>query len=73
MGLIGSHFSNNKHSVSPHRKERTKKPFIPTAPSTKKELLEQAKSHKGPSTIFDETVEKYGGILNCDVLTDLTG
>ena len=71
LDLVEYHFSNSEHSVSPHKKERKKKPFIPTAPSTRKGMFEHAKSHKGPSTIFDEAVEKCGGILHCDVMADL--
>ena len=69
--MIEYHFCGTEHSVSPHKKPRTEKPFIPTAPSTRKEILEKAKSHKGPSTIFDETVESTGGILHCDVMADM--
>ncbi len=34
-------------------------------------MLEQVKTHKGPSTIFDEAVESSGGILDCDVMADM--
>jgi hypothetical protein len=36
LGMIEYHFINVEHSVSPHKKQG--KPFIPTAPSTRKAI-----------------------------------
>lgn len=71
LGLIEYHFKDEEHSVSPHKHPRTGKPFVPTASSTRKTIGEKAKSHKGPTSIFDESVEATGGILHCDVMADM--
>ena len=71
LGLVEYHFTGTEHSVSPHKNLRTGKSFVPTAPSTWKAILEKAKSHKGPSSIFDESVENTGGILHCNVMADM--
>lgn len=63
LGLVEYHFTGTEHSVSPHKNPRTGKAFIPTAPSTKKAILEKVKGSKGPSSIFDESVESSGGYL----------
>ena len=71
LGLVEYHFTGTEHSVSPHKNPRTGKAFIPTAPSTKKAILEKVKGSKGPSSIFDESVESSGGILHCNVMADM--
>lgn len=53
------------------RNPRTGKAFIPTAPSTKKAILEKVKGSKRPSSTFDEYVESTGVILHCDVMADM--
>ena len=54
-----------------HKNPRTGKSFVSTAPSTRKAIREKVKSHKGPSSIFDESVESTGGILHADVMADM--
>ena len=71
LGLVEYHFSGTEHSVSPHKNPRSGKSFVSTTPSTRKAIQEKAKSHKGPSNIFDESVENTGGILHCDVMADM--
>ena len=71
LGLVEYHFTGTEHSASPHKNPRTGKSFVPTALSTRKAILEKAKSHKGPSSIFDESVENTGGILHYDVMADM--
>ena len=44
---------------------------MPTAPSTKKTILEKVKGSKGSFTIFNETVESTGAILHCDVMAEV--
>ena len=65
------HFTGTEHSLSPYKNPRSGKSFVPTAQSTRKAIQEKAKSHKGPSSIFDESVENTGGILHCDVMADM--
>lgn len=71
LGLLEYHFTSTEHSVSPHKNPRTGEAFIRTAPSTKKAILEKVKGSKGPSSIFDESVESTGGILHCNVMADM--
>ena len=71
LGLLEYHFTGTEHSVSPHKNPRTGKAFIPTAPSIRKAILEKVKGSKGPSSIFDESVESTGGILHCNVMADM--
>ena len=71
FGLVEYHFTDEEHPVSPHKNPRTGKSFVSTAPSTRKAIREKVKSHNGPSSIFDESVESTGGILHCDVMADM--
>ena len=71
LGMIEYHFKDEEHSVSPHKHPRTGRSFVPTAPSTRRKIADKAKSHKGPTSIFDEEVEVTGGILNCEVMADM--
>ena len=71
LGMIEHHFKDEEHSVSPHKHPQTSKPFVLTAPSTRRKIAEKAKSHKGLTSIFDEEVEITGGILNCEVMADM--
>ena len=47
LGSEEYHFRGSEHSVSPHKNTCTGKAFIPTAPSTKKAILERSKVAKG--------------------------
>ena len=69
--LLEYHFTGTEDSVGPHKNPRTCKAFIPTAPSTRKAILEKVKGSKGPCSIFDESVESTGCILHCNVMADM--
>ncbi|CAB3999185.1 Hypothetical predicted protein [Paramuricea clavata] len=71
LGLVEYRFQDQEHHVSPHKNPRSGKSFVPVAPYTRKSILEKAKGHKGPTTIFDEEVEASGGIFKCDVMADM--
>ena len=71
LGFIEYRFRNEEHHVSPHKNSRSGKAFIPTAPCTRDAIKVNAKSLKGPSSIFDEEVEKAGGVIYCNVAADM--
>ena len=64
-------FTGEEHHDSPHKHPRSGKKFVPTAPSTKATLVEEAAGCKGPSRIFDETSVKVGGVLDCELAAKL--
>lgn len=64
LGMIQYTFTGEEHHVSPHKHPQSGKKFVPTAPSTKATLVEEAAASKGPSRIFDETSVKVGGVLD---------
>ena len=57
--------------ISLHKHPRSGKKFIPTAPSTKAMLVEEANGCKGPSRIFDKTSMKAGGVIDCELAIEL--
>ena len=59
LGSLEYRFSGNVHHVSPN-----KNPFLPTTPSTRDAIKEKVTSHKGPSSIFDESFVEAGGIVH---------
>ena len=71
LGLVQYSFTGEEHPVSPHKHPRSGKKFIPTAPSTKAKLTEEATGRKGPSRIYDEVSEAVGGMLDCELSSDL--
>ena len=73
LGMIEYHIKDEEHSLSPHKHPQTGKSFVPTAPPTRRKIAEKRKrkSHKGPTSIFDEEVEVTGGIFNCEVMVDM--
>ena len=71
LSLIQYSFTGEEHPVSPHKHPRSGKKFIPTAPSTKAKLTEEATGRKGPSRIYDEVSEAVGGMLDCELSSDL--
>lgn len=71
LGMIEYRFTGGEHHVSPHKNPRSGKSFIPTTPSTRDALKVKASSHKGPSSIFDETIEEAGGIVHCEITADM--
>ena len=71
MGMIQYSFTGKEHPISPHKHPRSGKKFIPTAPSTKEKLLEEATGQKGPSRIYDDVSEAVGGMLDCELSSDL--
>ena len=71
LGMIQYTFTGEEHHVSPHMHPRSGKKFVPTAPSTKATVVEEAAGRKGPSRIFDETSMKVGGVLDCELAAEL--
>lgn len=71
LGMIQYSFMGEEHPVSPHKHPRSGKKFIPTAPSTKAKLLEEATGRKGPSRIYDDVSEAVGGMLDCELSSEL--
>ena len=71
LGLIEYRFKKEEHHVSPQKNPRSGKAFIPTAPSTLEAIKTKARSHKGPSSIFDESVQEAGGVIYCEVAADM--
>lgn len=69
--MIEYRFTGSEHHVSPHKNPRSGKSFIPTTPSTRDALKVKASSHKGPSSIFDESIEEAGGIVHCEITADM--
>lgn len=60
-----------EHHVSPQKNPQSGKAFIPTAPSTLEVIKTKARSHKGPSSKFDESVQEAGGVIYCKVAADM--
>lgn len=71
LGIIQYSFTGEEHHISPHKHPRSGKKFIPTAPSTKSKLFEEAAGRKGPSRIFDEVSQDVGGLLDCELSSEL--
>lgn len=71
LSLIEYCFTDKEHPGSPHKNLRSGKSFVSTAPSMRKAICEKLKSHKGPSSIYYESVESTGGILRADVMADM--
>ena len=71
LGLIKYHFKKEEQHVNPHKNPRSGKAFIHTAPSTLEVIKTKARSHKGPSSIFDESVQEAGGVIYCEVAADM--
>ena len=45
--------------------------FLTTASSTKATLVEEAAGCKGPSRIFNKTLIKVGGVIDCELTKEL--
>ena len=71
LGLLEYRFAGSEHHVSPHKNPRSGKSYIPTTPSTRDAIKERVTSHKGPSSIFDESIEEAGGIIHCEIAADM--
>ena len=71
LGLIQYAFVGEEHKISPHKHPVSKKPFIPTAPSTSKLIQQEVHGFRGPSSIFDVAVERAGGIAGCEEMGDM--
>ena len=69
--MIQYSFTGEEHPISPHKHPRSGKKFIPTAASTKAKLLEEATGQKFPSRIYDEVLEAVGGMLDCELSSEL--
>lgn len=63
LGLLEYRFTGSEHQVSLHKNPQSGKSSIPTTPSTRNAIKEKATSHKGPSSILDESFEEAGGIV----------
>ena len=70
LGMIQYTFTGKEHHVSSHKHPRSGKKLVPTAPSTKATLVEEAAGRKGPSRIFDETSMKVGRVLDCELTAE---
>ena len=73
LGTIQYNFTREEHPGSPHKHPHSGTKFIPTAPSTKAKLLEEATGRKGPSRIYDDVSEAVGRMLDCELSSDLPG
>ena len=71
LGMIQCTFTDEEHHVSPHKHPCSGKKFIPTTPSTMTKLLEEAIGHKDPLTIFDQVSQNVGGVLDCELSSEL--
>lgn len=49
---------------------RTKKPFIPTASSTRRSTEAKVKHPMGPSTIYDKVFEEAGGMIEVEAVSN---
>ena len=70
LGLLEYPFTRSEHHVSPHKNPRSGKSYIPTTPSTRDAIKEKVTSHKGPSSILDESFEEADGVVHCEIGTD---
>ena len=71
LGMIEYHFKDKEHSVKSTQTSSNWKVVCSNGTIYEKENCREAKSHKGPTSIFDEEVEVAGGILNCEVVADM--
>ena len=71
LGLLEYSLAGSEHHVSPHKNPRSGKSYIPTTPSTRDAIKKKVTSHKGPSSIFDESFEEAGGIVHCEIGADM--
>ena len=63
--LVQYYFSGEPHKVSP-KKNRCKKPFHPTTPSTFQVVKENACRPSGRGTVFDRAFEEAGGVIDVE-------
>ena len=71
-GMIQNNFTGEEHPISPHKHPHSGKKFIPTAPSTKVKLLEEAIGRNCLGRIYDDVSEAVGGMLDCELSSDLS-
>lgn len=71
LGLIRYAFVSEEHKISPRKHPVSKKPFIPTAPSTRKRIQQEVRGYRGPSSIFDLAVEQLDGMVGCKEMGDM--
>lgn len=69
LALVQFQYEGEEHSISPKKNPRTKKPFIPTASSTRKSIKDKVKHPMGPSTIYDKVFEEAGGMIEVEAVS----
>ena len=72
LGMIQYSFTGEENPISPHKHPHSGKKFIPTAPSTKVKLLEEAIGRNCLGRIYDDVSEAVGGMLDCELSSDLS-
>ena len=63
--------TGQEHHVSPHKNPWSGKLFLPTTPSTRDAIQKKATSHKGPSSIFNDSMKEVGGMVNCEIVAHM--
>lgn len=69
LALVQYQYDGEEHHISPKKHPRTKKPFIPTASSTRKAVKEKVTHPLGPSTIYDKVYEEAGGMIEMEAVS----
>ena len=69
LALVQYQYDGEEHHVSPKKHPRTKKPFIPTASSTRQSIEDKVKHPMGPSSIYDTVFEEAGGMLDVEAIS----
>ena len=69
LALVQYQYDGEEHHVSPKKHPRTKKPFIPTASSTRQSIEDKVKHPMGPSSIYDKVFEETGGMLDVEAIS----
>ena len=69
LALVQYQYDGEEHHISPKKHPRTKKPFIPTASSTRQSIEDKVKHPMGPSTIYDKVFEEAGGMLDVEAIS----
>ena len=70
LALVQYQYEGEEHHISPKKHPRTKKPFIPTASSTRQSIKEKVRNPMGPSTIYDKVFEEAGGMINVEAVSN---
>ena len=70
LALVQYQYEGEEHHISPKKNPRTKKPFIPTASSTRRSIEAKVKHPMGPSTIYDKVFEEAGGMIEVEAVSN---